>query len=88
MFRFVSRVVVVSVFACSLNFATIPAAEARPFESGRTATNVSRTWVQEAVEWLERLLGRQERSSRDPKKSVANDGGICIDPLGNPKPCP
>jgi hypothetical protein len=87
MFRFFSRVVVVSVFAFSLNFATVPAAQAKPSEGGRTATNVSRTWVQEAVEWLERVLGKQEKGSQDPKKLTANDGGVCIDPMGNPKPC-
>jgi hypothetical protein len=87
MFRFLSRVVVVSVFALSLNLVTVPAAQARPSEGGRTVTNVSRTWVQEAMEWLERILGKQEQHARDSKKVVANDGGICIDPWGNPKPC-
>jgi hypothetical protein len=88
MFRFLSRVVVVSVFAFSLNFATVPAAQARPSEGGRTVANASSNWVEQAVEWLNRILGKQEKRSQDSKKLVANDGGSCIDPWGNPKPCP
>jgi hypothetical protein len=88
MFRFLSRVVVVSVFALSLNIAIVPAAQAKPFESGKVDSGMSRGWVDEALDWLNRFLGHPVKDkNQGPKQVVANDGGVCIDPMGNPKPC-
>lgn len=84
MFRFISRVVVVSVFALSLNFVVVPAAEARPQGSGKAVPSATRSWTDQAMEWLNRILGTKQ----GPKKITANDGGVCIDPNGRPKPCP
>jgi hypothetical protein len=90
MFRFLSRVVVVSVFAFGLNLAVVPAAQAKPFESGRADSRMSKGWVDAAFDWLNWFLG-QPKDNKDttqgPKKVIAADGGVCIDPLGNPKPC-
>lgn len=91
MFRFLSRVVVVSVFALSLNIAVVPAAQAKSFESGKASVGMSKGWVNAALDWLNWLLGqpkdRSKAGSQGPKKVIASDGGVCIDPLGNPKPC-
>jgi hypothetical protein len=85
----ISRVVVVSVFALSLNIATVPAAQAKPFEAGRVASGMSRGWVNAAMDWLNWFLGqpKDKDKTQGSKKVIAADGGICIDPLGNPKPC-
>ena len=86
MSHFISRVVVVSVFALSLNFAMVPAAQAR-IETART-TAVSSSdgrCVEQAMEWLNRILGKQSSRKAPKKKATANDGG-CIDPMGNPRP--
>jgi hypothetical protein len=85
----ISRVVVVSVFALSLNIATVPAAQAKPHESGRVNSSASsRSWLDAAVNWLNEFLGRQVKNSdQGLKKVIAGDGGQCIDPWGNPKPC-
>lgn len=93
MFRFFSRVVVVSVFALSMNIAMVPAAQARMQVGKKVVSNRDNGCVEQAMEWLNRILGKQ-RSQKDLKKATANDGGAsangggCIDPLGNPRPCP
>ena len=86
----ISRVVVVSVFALSLNIATVPAAQARPFESGRVDSGMSKGgWVEAALDWVNWFLGqpKDKDKSQGPKKAIAADGGQCIDPWGNPRPC-
>ncbi len=89
MFRFLSRVVVVLVFALSLNLVVVPAAQAKQFESGKSNSRVSRGWVESAFEWLNWFLGHGSKDkTQGPKKVIAADGGQCIDPWGNPKPCP
>ena len=86
MFHFISRVVVVSVFALSLNFAMVPAAEARIQVDRKAAvSNTDGSCIEQAMGWLDRILGK--RVQKTPKKKVtANDGG-CIDPMGHPRPC-
>lgn len=97
MFRLFSRVVVVCVFALSLSIATIPAAQAKPLDSGGKVSNVSRSWTDAAMEWLGSLLGVQMKSSTEASKTTTanggrpgytTNGGPCIDPWGNPRPCP
>lgn len=85
MFRFLSRVVVVSVFALTLNIAVVPAAQARPHEAGKAAPGAIKSWTEEAMEWLNRILGTQTKT-QSPKKTTANSGP-CIDPLGGSRPC-
>jgi hypothetical protein len=85
MFHFISRVVVVSVFALSLNFAMVPAAQAR-IQVDRKAA-VSKTGgscIEQAMGWLDRLLGKEKAKKSPKKKATANDG-CTIDPLGSPK---
>ena len=86
MFRSISRVVVVSVFALSLNFAVVPAAQARIQTAKTTVSNTNGRCVEQAMEWLNRILGKQKAQKGPKKKATANDGG-CIDPMGNPRPC-
>jgi len=87
MFRLLSRVVVVSVFALSLNFAMVPAAQAR-VQVARTAavSNTDGRCVEQAMEWLNRILGK-DKAQKGPKKKVTANDGCGIDPLGNPRPC-
>lgn len=85
MFRFISRVVVVSVFALTLNFAVVPAAQARIQVDRKAVSNTDSRCVDQAMEWLNRILGK-EKAQKGPKKATANDG-CGIDPFGNPKPC-
>jgi len=86
MFHFISRVVVVSVFALSLNFAVVPAAQARIQTARPTVSNTDGRCVEQAMEWLNRILGKQS-SRKAPKKKVTGNDGCTIDPLGHPK-CP
>ena len=87
MFRSISRVVVVSVFALSLNFAVVPADQARIQTAKTTAvSNSDGRCVEQAMEWLNRILGKQKTQKGPKKKATANDG-CGIDPFGNPKPC-
>lgn len=85
----IGRVVVVCVFALSLNIATVPAAQAKPVESAKVDSGASKGWVDAAVSWLNWFLGQPKDGSKaqGPKKVIAADGGQCIDPWGNPKPC-
>lgn len=88
MFHFISRVVVVSVFALSLNFAMVPAAEARIQVDRKAAvSNTDGSCIEQAMGWLDRILGKEKAQKNPMKKATANGGG-CIDPLGNPRPCP
>jgi hypothetical protein len=87
MFRLLSRVVVVSVFSLSLNFAVVPAAQARIQTAKAAVSSTDNRCVEQAMEWLNRILGK-EKAQKGPKKKATANGGGCIDPLGNPKPCP
>ncbi|MEA2559717.1 MAG: hypothetical protein QOH06_1221 [Acidobacteriota bacterium] len=86
MFHFISRVVVVSVFALSLNFAVVPAAQARIQTARPTVTNTDGRCVEQAMEWLNRILGK-EKAQKGPKKKITAKDGCLIDPFGNPRPC-
>jgi hypothetical protein len=90
MFRILSRVVVVSVFAVSLNILAVPAAQARPHEGN--VVSASRSWVEEAVSWLNKVLRIQDKVAQQEAKKKMNrktaNSGPCIDPMGNPRPCP
>lgn len=86
MHHFISRVVVVSVFALSLNFAVVPVAEARIQVDRKAAVSETNgSCVEQAMGWLDRILGKKVQQT-PKKKATANSGG-CIDPMGNPKPC-
>lgn len=86
MFHSISRVVVVSVFATSLNFAMVPAVQAR-IQVDRTAvvSNTDGSCIEQAMGWLDRILGKDKAKKSPKKKATANDGG-CIDPMGNSGP--
>ncbi len=87
MFHFISRVVVVSVFALSLNFAVVPAAEARIQVDRKAAvSNTDGSCIEQAMGWLDRILGKDKAKRSPTKKATANDG-CGIDPFGHPRPC-
>lgn len=86
MFRFFSRVVVVSLFALSLNIVVVPAAQARMQVGKQAVLNTDRSCVEQAMEWLNRVLGKESTRKSTKKKVTAGDG-CTIDPFGNPK-CP
>ena len=86
MFHFISRVVVVSVFSLSLNFTVVPAAQARIQVDNKAVSNTDSRCVEQAMEWLNRILGKEKAKKGPNKKATANGGG-CIDPMGNPKLC-
>lgn len=87
MFRFLSRVVVVSVFALSLNFTVVASAQARMLHpASKVVTSTNGSCVEQAMEWLNGILGKRPKSQKSPKKMTANDG-CGIDPLGKPRPC-
>ena len=89
MFRLLSRVVVVSVVALSLNFSVVPAAQARIQGPVRTVSSENKSCVEQAMEWLNQVLGKETKvSKKNPKKKVTGNDGCGIDPFGNPKPCP
>lgn len=85
MFHFISRVVVVSVVALSLNFVVVPAAQARVQVPRTAVSNADKSCMDQAMELLNRVLGNKARKS--PKKKVTAGDGCGIDPFGNPKPC-
>ena len=88
MLHSISRVVVVSVVALSLNIAMVPAVHAKPHESATSmAKGASGIWMEEAMNLVNRLLGKDNTTPQGLKKKTANSGP-CIDPMGNPKPCP
>jgi len=88
MFRSISRVVVVSVFALSLNFALVPATQARiQVDKKAAVSNTDGSCIEQAMGWLDRILGK-DKAQKSPKKKATANGGGCIDPLGNPRPCP
>lgn len=91
MFRFFSRVVVVSVFALSLNLALATPAQARQSEQRRDTAGTD--VMERMVNWLSEHLGQRMQPVPVAKKVNPFDGratansGPCIDPWGNPKPC-
>jgi len=86
MFRLFSRVVVVSVFALSLNFSLIPAAEARvQVDRKATVSNKDGSCIEQAMGWLDRILGKKVQKT--PKKKATANDGCGIDPFGHPRPC-
>jgi Tfp pilus assembly protein PilF len=86
MFPFFSRVVVVSVFALSLNIAVVPAAQAR-MQVNRQVSTADQGCVDKAMEWLNQVLGKEQKGAKKNLKKVTGKDGCTIDPLGSPR-CP
>lgn len=87
MFRIFSRVVVVSVFALSLNIAVVPAAQARIEVTRAAVSKPDSSCVDQAMEWLNRVLGKERKGSKKNMKKVTGKDGCTIDPFGSPR-CP
>ena len=84
MYHFISRVVVVSVFALSLNFAVVPAAEAR-IQVSKQVSKADQGCVEKAMEWLNQVLGKEQKGSKKNLKKLTANDGCTIDPFGHPK---
>jgi hypothetical protein len=92
MFRTVSRVLVVSVLALSLAVFFAPVAQARPHDAGVPAAAAQRSLIEEAISWLSSLWSQENQHATKSQTSnvlvYTTNGGSCIDPWGNPRPCP
>lgn len=71
---------------------------AGPRQTPRATMSVDGGWVGSTLAWLSRLLERADRdrqqrerntpSSTATKANEDGTSGVCIDPLGRPRPCP
>lgn len=100
MFRFVSRSAVTALVALTLVLASVPAAQATPFDVPYGAFERA-GWLDSAVSWLTALLFGTDAGAAQPKAAVESTetftdtdfgaygptSGSCIDPQGRPKPC-
>jgi hypothetical protein len=96
--RKIPRVCFVIALILASTFLLVPASNAEPRETPRAALRAGTDWLGSALTWLNGLLeGRVERDRNRTTSVVAKaeDGGdessvtgICIDPMGRPRPCP
>jgi hypothetical protein len=87
MFRSIFRVVVVAVVVLSFTLSIAPVAQAGPLSFRAPAfASAGGGWLEAAVAWLSRLTDgeRQKPAPVLVKKAT----GSCIDPMGQPMPCP
>lgn len=84
MFRSFFRVVVVAVVVLGFTLSIAPVAQAGPLSSHISVfAHNDGGWLEAAVGWLARLTA--------PKPApvlVKRATGSCIDPMGQPMPCP
>ena len=72
------------------------ASSAASREAPRATMRADSDWFGSAFAWLGRLLERGDRQQRErstPSSTVtkadeAGTNGVCIDPMGRPRPCP
>jgi hypothetical protein len=83
MFRSIFRVVVVAAVVLSFTLSMVPAAQAGSFHTP-TLTNTG-GWLGAAIAWLSRLSGE---ATKPAPVQVKRATGSCIDPMGQPMPCP
>lgn len=89
------------VVALILVFTFLPVVgSAAPRETPRSGIRAETDWLGSTFGWLSRLLersdrDRQQRERNTPSsvttKAAEEEGattGVCIDPLGRPRPCP
>lgn len=92
MFRFTSRHAAAAVVAILFALVCIPAAEARSFGPAKTAFDLDTPWLDSAISLLSRFLGgapeQPVRQAKPKLGKVTANSGSCIDPQGNPRPCP
>lgn len=85
--------VIIVVFASMFLPASASSTEAR--ERPRPAMRAGTDWLGSPLAWLDSFLERigRDRQLRDRNtmtKAEGEDGtsGVCIDPMGRPRPCP
>lgn len=87
MFRSFFRVVVVAVVVLGFVLSIAPAAQAAPAGSRTPAlAKFDGGWLQAAVAWLSRLTSGE--TSKPAPVLMKKATGSCIDPMGQPMPCP
>ena len=86
MFRSFFRVVVAAVIVLSVTLSVVPVAQAGPSSSRTPAlAHADGGWLEAAVAWLSRLTGERQKPAPVLMKRAT---GSCIDPMGQPMPCP
>lgn len=84
MFLSLSRVAGVAVLSLSLTLSLAPVAHARPQSTRATVVKAESSWLEGAAAWLAKWV-----TGEKPGMAIVNGAtGSCIDPLGNPIPCP
>lgn len=87
MFRSIFRVVVVAAVVLGFLLSVSPVAQASPSASRIPAlAKADGGWLAAAVAWMSRLSAGE--SPKPAPVLVKKATGSCIDPLGNPMPCP
>lgn len=95
----VSRLVVAFAFVLALVLSTVPV-QAQPLDSGSQFT-LDTSWLASALSWFEGLFAGGDSPESLQTTTTARTvglgagpggattmGGSCIDPYGNPMPCP
>jgi hypothetical protein len=87
MFRSLFRVVVVAAVVLSFTLSLAPAAQAGSSSfHAPTLANADGGWFAAAVAWLGRLTAGEW--TKPAPVLVKRATGSCIDPMGQPMPCP
>lgn len=88
------------VIVLILAFTSLPAvSSAEPREVPRAGMRAGIDWLGSTLGWLSRLLEPTDRDRQPWERSTPSSAmtkaaeeegvtGVCIDPLGRPKPCP
>jgi hypothetical protein len=88
MFRSMFRVLVVASVVLSLTVFAVPSVQAEPSKTKAPAVKSDPGLLQAVVSWL--LGTPKPKAPRSTTAAGQNKSsyGSCIDPLGNPRPCP
>ena len=87
MFRSIFRVVVVAAVVLSFTLSIAPVAQAGPLSSRALVfVHADGGWFGAAVAWLSRLTAGE--TQKPAPVLVKSATGSCIDPMGQPMPCP
>jgi hypothetical protein len=85
MFRSIFRVVVVAALVLSFTLSIAPVVQAAPASFRAPAVaHADGGWLAAAAAWLSRLTSGEKPAPVLVKRAT----GSCIDPMGQPMPCP
>lgn len=94
MLRSMFRVLVVASVVLSLTVVTVPSVQAGQSNAKAPVVKVDTGWLQAAIAWLNQLIKgpTPKPAPKGPRSTAAGQRsatyGSCIDPWGNPRPCP